>query len=138
MKERKQRPSSSAGRRVSRRGSKQSNRQQSPRHELSSPPSNPTSDAPQVARSGNQQKPIRRTSRRRLQPWEFVMKIEELASPLKTHPVAILSPHERLTSHCEAIGGILAAISLRKAEQSTSTGSDKLPQPAKRNERDSR
>jgi len=66
------------------------------------------------------------------------MTIEDLASPLKTHPVAILSPQDRLIAHCEAIGGILAAISLRKAEQSTSTGSDKLPQPPKRAERDSR
>jgi len=62
------------------------------------------------------------------------MTIEDLASPLKTHPVAILSPHERLLAHCEAIGGILAAISLRKAEQSASAESDNPPQPPKRNE----
>lgn len=66
------------------------------------------------------------------------MTIEDLASPLKTHPVAILSPHERLIAHCEAIGGILAAISLRKAERSASNGPDTVPQPSNLNERSSR
>lgn len=63
------------------------------------------------------------------------MTIEELASPLKTHPIAVLSPHERLIAHCEAIGGILVAISLRKAERTASTGFDKLPQRPNRKER---
>jgi hypothetical protein len=66
------------------------------------------------------------------------MTIEDLASPLKTHPVAILSPDERLIAHCEAIGGILAAISLRKAERTASTEPDKLRQPPNLNEQSSR
>ncbi len=53
------------------------------------------------------------------------MNIVDNVDPLKTHPVAALSPQDRQIAHCEAIGGILAAIALRKADQTT-TGAQPL------------
>lgn len=47
------------------------------------------------------------------------MDVENGIEPLNRHPVAGLSPSDRQLAHCEALGEILAAIALRKADQTT-------------------
>lgn len=49
-------------------------------------------------------------------PWELTMIIESGIEPLQRHPIAALSPQDRQIAHCEALGAILAAIALRKAD----------------------
>jgi hypothetical protein len=76
--------------------------------------------APSFRAAGKARGATRGVSRRRQQPWELIMTLVEGVEPLSRHPVAGMSPTDRLLAHAEALGGILAAIALRKSNQAAS------------------
>ena len=76
--------------------------------------------APSFRAAGKARGATRGVSRRRQQPWEITMTLEDGVEPLSRHPVAGLSSTDRQHAHAEALGGILAAIALRKSNQAAS------------------
>jgi hypothetical protein len=73
----------------------------------------PVADSGSSGISPEPQPPAKK--RRGQRAWEIELSIEQGLESLSRHPIGGLAPEARATAHTEVIGGILAAISLRKA-----------------------